>query len=74
MSLRIGSHVSWNTSQGVTTGTVVERRTEDFTFDGQQFRASPQEPKLIVESDRSGRRAAHDLAALTPIAATDAQA
>jgi hypothetical protein len=65
MALRVGSHVSWNTSQGPTTGKVVERRTDDFTFDGQQFRASGQSPKLIVESEKSGQRAAHDPGALT---------
>ncbi len=65
MALRVGSRVCWNTSQGPTTGKVVERRTEDFTFDGQQFRASRQSPKLVVESDKTGHRAAHDPEALT---------
>jgi surface antigen len=65
MAIRIGSNVSWNTSQGKTHGKVVERKTSDFTFDGQHFRASDDEPKFIVESDKTGARAAHAGSALT---------
>ena len=54
-----GDEVRWNTSQGETSGTVVDVRVEDFTFDGQQFRASQDDPRYIVESDKSGARAAH---------------
>lgn len=64
MSLNVGSHVSWNTSQGRTHGKVVERRTEDFTFDGQKFTASQENPTFIVESDKTGARAAHHESAL----------
>jgi hypothetical protein len=59
-----GDRVSWNTSQGRTTGTVVERRTRDFTFDGQRFRASADEPMFIVESEKTSARAAHKGSAL----------
>lgn len=59
MGLRQGDKVAWNTPQGETTGTVVERRTSDFQHDGQQFRASEDEPACIVESERTGARAAH---------------
>ena len=54
-----GSKVSWNTSQGKTHGKVVEHRTSPFTFDGQKFNASEDEPYVIVESDKSGAKAAH---------------
>lgn len=57
--MRKGQKVSWNTSQGRTHGKTVERRTDDFTFDGQQFRASTDEPYWIVESEKSGKQAAH---------------
>lgn len=57
--MRQGQQVSWNTSQGETHGRTVERRTEDFTFEGQQFRASADEPYWIVESAKTGARAAH---------------
>ena len=59
MAIRVGTHVTWNTSQGETHGRVVERREADFTFDGQQFRASADDPVFIVESDKTGARAAH---------------
>ena len=59
MGLRKGDKVAWNTPQGETTGTIVERRTRDFRFEGQQFRASEEEPAFIVESEKTGARAAH---------------
>ena len=54
-----GSRVSWNTSQGQTHGKVIEHRTSEFTFDGQKFNASKDEPYVIVESDKTGAKAAH---------------
>ena len=66
MGISVGDKVSWNTSQGSTRGKVVERRTKDFTFDGQKFTASDDEPKFIVESDRTGAKAAHAESALHP--------
>lgn len=59
-----GDRVSWNTSQGRTRGTVVERRVRDFDFAGQRFTASTDEPAYIVESEKSGDRAAHKREAL----------
>ena len=64
MSIRVGSKVTWNTSQGKTNGKVVERKTKDFTLDGQHFTASESEPKFIVESAKTGARAAHAESAL----------
>jgi hypothetical protein len=64
MSLDVGSQVSWNTPQGRTHGTVVERKTKDFTLDKQKFTASEDEPKYIVESAKTGARAAHAASAL----------
>jgi hypothetical protein len=62
--LKKGDRVSWNTSQGRTQGKVVERRTSDFQFAGQQFTASDDEPSYIVESEKSGDKAAHKGSAL----------
>jgi hypothetical protein len=64
MSLRVGSKVSCNTSQGTTHGKVVEKKTKDFTLDGQHFNASDDEPKWVVERDKSAKRAAHASSAL----------
>ncbi|AZC14623.1 MULTISPECIES: DUF2945 domain-containing protein [unclassified Microbacterium] len=62
--LKKGDRVSWSTSQGRTQGTVVERRTKDFQFAGQKFTASDDEPAYIVESEKSGDKAAHKGSAL----------
>ena len=59
-----GDRVSWNTSQGRTRGVVVERKTRDFDFADQRFTASADEPAYIVESEKSGDRAAHKGSAL----------
>ncbi|WP_432545319.1 hypervirulence associated TUDOR domain-containing protein [Kineococcus sp. SYSU DK004] len=54
-----GDHVEWNTSRGKTGGEVVDRETDDFELDGKQRRASDDDPQVVVESDKSGKRAAH---------------
>lgn len=59
-----GDHVSWNTPQGRTRGEIVDTREKDFTFDGQHFTASSDEPAYIVTSDKSGNQAAHKGSAL----------
>jgi hypothetical protein len=64
MSVSVGDRVSWGTSQGRTQGEVVERRTKDFTFEGQKFTASEDEPAFIVKSEKTGAKAAHKGSAL----------
>jgi hypothetical protein len=66
--LATGDRVSWNTSQGRTRGRIVERKTRDFEFAGQHFTASADEPAFIVESEKSGDRAAHKRSALRKLA------
>lgn len=61
-----GSKVSWNTSQGQTHGTVVEHRVKPFTFDGQKFNASEDDPYVIVESAKTGAKAAHKASSVSP--------
>lgn len=65
MALSKGDHVHWNTSQGKTTGTLVQKRVSDFEFDGQTFKPTDDDPYWIVESEKSGKRAAHKESALT---------
>ncbi len=62
--LSVGDRVSWNTSQGRTNGKVVEERRSDFTFADQHFTASGDDPAYIVESEKTGARAAHQRSAL----------
>ena len=59
MAISKGDKVSWNTSQGKTHGTAVEKRTSEFQHDKQTFKASEDEPYWIVESDKTGASAAH---------------
>ena len=64
MGYATGDKVSWKTSQGETHGSVVEKRTSDFTFEGQQFRPTDDDPYYVVESARTGAKAAHKESAL----------
>jgi hypothetical protein len=59
-----GDRVSWNTPQGRTTGTVVDVRTAPFSIEGTKLKASKDDPRYVVESDKTGARAAHKAEAL----------
>lgn len=59
MSIAKGDRVGWKTSQGPTTGTAVEKRTKPFQHAKQKFDAGEDEPYWIVESEKTGARAAH---------------
>ena len=65
MTFSKGDKVTWNTPQGETHGSIVEKKTKDFPFDGQKFTASTDDPAYLVESDKSGKQAAHKESALT---------
>lgn len=64
MVLKKGDRVSWNTSQGKTTGKVVKKQTCPTRIKGHAVKASPEHPEYIVESDKSGKQAAHKPGAL----------
>ena len=64
MTYRSGDEVTWNTSQGPTHVTVKEKRTSDFEFEGQTFRPTDDDPYYIVESEKTGSKAAHKESAL----------
>ena len=57
--MKIGDRVSWGTEQGRTQGVIKERKTKDFQFANQKFTASEDEPAFIVESEKTGSKAAH---------------
>ena len=65
MAMSKGDTVHWNTPQGRTTGTTVHRRVSEFTFEGQTFTASDDDPYWIVESSKTGAKAAHKESSLT---------
>ena len=65
--LSAGDRVSWNTPQGRTQGEVVEKKTKDFSHDGQKFTASEDEPAYIVTSEKTDATAAHKGSALNKL-------
>lgn len=65
MGLSKGDKVHWNTSQGQTEGTTVEKKTKDFTFSGQKFKPTDDDPYWIVESSKTGAKAAHKESSLS---------
>jgi hypothetical protein len=62
-----GDTVEWNTSRGRTRGTVKKKLTSDTEIGGQKITASEDDPRYLVESDKSGREAAHKPDALTKV-------
>ena len=62
--LKPGDRVSWNTSQGKTTGKVVKRTTAKSRINGHTVAASKANPEYIVKSSKSGKTAAHKRKAL----------
>ena len=68
--LEKGDEVTWNTSQGETHGRVVDVHNEDIELHDQTFRGSDDDPVYVVESNKSGTRAAHKASALSKAALT----
>jgi hypothetical protein len=63
-SFKNGDRVAWDTPQGKTTGKVVEKPTSDKRVGnpgqkGTRVSASEDDPRYVVESDKTGKRAAH---------------
>lgn len=63
-NLKKGDKVTWETSQGKTEGRVVKRQTSDTKIKDHKVTASKDDPQIIVESSKSGKRAAHKPEAL----------
>lgn len=58
-SLRKGDKVEWDSSGGHSVGKVVKKVTSETHIKGHKVAATKDEPQYIVESDKSGKRAAH---------------
>jgi cell fate regulator YaaT (PSP1 superfamily) len=58
-NLKKGDKVTWETSQGTTQGKVVKKQTSDTKIKSFVVKASKDDPQIIVESEKSGKRAAH---------------
>lgn len=65
-TLHKGEKVSWNTSQGRTTGRVVKKQTSGTKIKEHRVAASKENPEYIVKSEKSGKLAAHKAKALKP--------
>lgn len=57
--LRKGDKVTWNTSQGETRGKVMRKLTSGTHIKGHKVAASKDHPEYLVESEKTGARAAH---------------
>ena len=57
--LKKGDQVEWNTSQGKTTGTIKKTLTSPTDIKDHHVAASKENPEYLVESDKSGKEAAH---------------
>ena len=64
-SLKAGDKVGWDSSGGHSTGKVVKKLTKPMMIKGHKVAASKDNPEYLVESGKSGKRAAHKAEALT---------
>ncbi len=58
-SFRAGDVVAWDHSQGSSTGKVVKKLTRPTRIRNHKVAASPENPEYLVESGKTGARAAH---------------
>jgi hypothetical protein len=65
--LKEGDKVEWNTPQGKTRGVIKEKLTSRTEVGGQTVAASNDDPRYLVESEKSGKEAAHKPDALTKV-------
>ncbi len=63
-TLKKGDRVAWNSSQGIVDGVVVKTLTAKTKIKGHTVAASPEHPEILVESEKTGARAAHEPGAL----------
>ncbi len=62
-----GDRVEWNTSQGKTTGKVVKKLTSPTDIKEHHIAASEDNPEYLIESDKTGKQAAHKPDALKKV-------
>lgn len=62
--LKKGDRVEWNTTRGKTEGRVLKKLTEPIEIEEHHAKASRDEPQFLVQSEKSGKKAAHKPEAL----------
>lgn len=62
-----GEHVEWKTSHRTTSGNVVKKLTSPTEINQHHVAASEDDPQYLVESDKTGKQAAHKPDALKSV-------
>jgi hypothetical protein len=62
-----GDSVEWNTAQGKTQGEIKKKLTSPTEIKGHQVAASKEHPEYLVESEKTGKQAAHQPEALNKV-------
>jgi hypothetical protein len=62
--VKVGDDVFWNSPNGTTHGTIVKKLVRESKIGGHTVDASPSTPQYEVESDKTGKHAAHKPSAL----------
>ena len=65
--LKRGDRVEWNYRSAIVRGKVVRKLTAPTEVGGRRANASPDDPRYVVRSDKSGKEAAHRAAVLRPV-------
>lgn len=63
-TFRQGDRVQWQSSQGTVLGIVKKKLTRPMEIEGHHVAASADNPEYLVESDKTGKLAAHKPEAL----------
>ena len=58
-TFKAGDTVKWDHSQGTTQGKVIKKVTSPTKIKGHKVAASKDSPEYIVQSDKTGAKAAH---------------
>jgi hypothetical protein len=58
-TFRKGEKVEWDSSGGHSAGKVLKKITKPTQIKGHKVAASPDNPEYVVQSDKSGKNAAH---------------
>ena len=64
---KVGDHVEWNSEAGRVTGTIKKKITSEITFKGYTVHASKEEPRYLIDSDKTDHQAMHKGSALKTI-------
>jgi hypothetical protein len=62
-----GDKVEWSSSQGKIEGTVKKKLTKPIKIKTHQVKASEENPEILVESNKTGAKAAHKPSALKKV-------